>query len=121
MMENTYHFHELRSHFQLETNFFAGNVPCDLDKLELLRVVREWCICRDEAAIDSDGDRENFLRNIIVVLSFRATYRFLKLSGLHSLSRLRVIVVVVVVVVTSTFGPNSHSRRQPGSCMTINN
>jgi hypothetical protein len=73
---NTYHFHELWSHFQLETNFFAGDVPCDLDKLELLRVVREWCICRNEAAIDGNGDREDLLCDVVIILCFGATYGF---------------------------------------------
>jgi hypothetical protein len=69
---NEYHFHKLRRHFEPNIQFLARNRPPDLDKFELLGVVRERSVCANQATIDSDSDGKDLLGHVIVVFCFGA-------------------------------------------------
>ena len=83
---DTYHFDQLRRHLKLDSHLFAGNSPCDRHKFELLRMVREWGVSTNKAAVDGNGSGKYLLGNVIIVLGFGTSLALIKLLSFNYLS-----------------------------------
>jgi hypothetical protein len=80
---------------KLDFHLLARLLPADPHKLELLGMVWEWCISTNEASVNGDG--EDLLGQIIVVLGLRTSLALVNLLGLCCLG------VVFVVWGMGTF------------------
>src|ERR1700729_1343659 len=81
----THHFYQLRCHCQLDFHFLAGNPPLNCHKLKLQGMVLEWHGIANEATVYCNGDGENFLGHVNVVLCLGTSLALIYFLGLNYL------------------------------------